>query len=105
MDQKEGSIYLLLQPFYGLTQNYRLSIFKQIHEITFHGKGGYSFTEVYNLPIYLRNYIYREIVQYYDNESKEIEKARNGKTGDLVKTPKNTSDRQADFSISRKRSG
>ena len=35
----------------------------------FHGKGGYSFGEVYNLPIWLRDFIYNEMSNFYKTES------------------------------------
>lgn len=59
-------------PFYGLTQEYRLHLFRQIHEIVFYGKGGYDFDTVYNLPIWLRNYIYHCISEHYEKEAEAI---------------------------------
>ena len=34
--------------FFGLTTQDRPNIFSQIHEIVFHGKGGYDWETVYN---------------------------------------------------------
>ena len=63
--------------FFGLTSNdlekvseIKLSIYKQIHQICFHGKGGYSWPVVYNMPIYLRRFIFSEIKQFYEEEQK-----------------------------------
>ena len=39
----------------------------------------FSFSEVYNMPINLRTFYYRRIAKHYDDERKEIEKARGGK--------------------------
>ena len=39
----------------------RLNIFKQIHEIIFHGKGGYDYVTIYNMPIWLRKFTFKEI--------------------------------------------
>jgi hypothetical protein len=47
----------------------RRNLFKQIHEIVFHGKGGYSYETVYNLPIWLRKYTYFEIQKFYEEEA------------------------------------
>lgn len=44
----------------------------------FYGKGGYDFDTVYNLPIWLRHYIYSEITKAYKAEAEAIEKAQNG---------------------------
>lgn len=62
--------------FFGLnTQTsvkYRASLFKQIHEIIFHGKGGYDYPTVYSMPIWLRNYTYNQMRKFYEQESKAI---------------------------------
>jgi hypothetical protein len=57
--------------FFGLTPEYRKNLFSQIHEIVFNGKGGYSWTEVYNMPIWLRRFTFEKMKEYYENESKE----------------------------------
>lgn len=63
--------------FFGLTQEYRTSIFNQIHEIVFHGKGGYDWATVYNMPIWLRNFTFHKIKDYYDKVKEQEEKALN----------------------------
>ena len=60
--------------FFGLTPTYRVSIFKQIHEIVFHGKGGYDFDTVYNMPIWLRNFTFKSIQEFYEKEKEEYDK-------------------------------
>jgi hypothetical protein len=64
-------LYQLQQTFFGLTPQYRKNIFDQIHEIVFHGKGGYSFSEVYEFPIHLRKYIYHTLTEYYEKQNKQ----------------------------------
>ena len=63
--------------FFGLTfdnaPQQRNSLFKQIHEIVFHGKGGYDWNTVYNMPIWLRRFTFNEIQKHYDAESKAYE--------------------------------
>lgn len=56
----------------------RLNLFKEIHEIVFHGKGGYDFYTVYTLPVWLRHYIYSEIQKYYKEEAAAIENSSKG---------------------------
>lgn len=63
--------------FFGLTQEYRLHIFTQIHEIVFHGKGGYDWDTIYNMPIWLRKFTYHKIKEFYDKEAEEAEKMQN----------------------------
>lgn len=50
----------------------RAKLFSKLHEMVFFGKGGYDFSTVYNLPIWLRNYIYQEILEYYRKEAEEV---------------------------------
>ena len=75
--------------FFGLTPDsapkIRKNLFTQIHEIVFHGKGGYDWHTVYNMPIWLRNYTFSLINEHYEKEKKAYEdanksKKRNSKT-------------------------
>ena len=61
--------------FFGLTTNDRENLFRQIHEIVFHGKGGYSWEEVYSMPIWLRKFTFARIREWYDKEKEANEKA------------------------------
>ena len=47
----------------------RLNLFKQIHEIIFHGKGGYDYYIIYNMPIWLRKYTFKEINDFYEEKA------------------------------------
>lgn len=40
----------------------------------FHGKGGYDHNTVYNMPIWLRKFTLRQIVEFYDKEKRNYEK-------------------------------
>ena len=72
--------------FFGLISEnipkLRVSLFTQIHEIIFYGKGGYDWETVYNMPIWLRRFTHKQIQDYYskinnqgndDNVQKSIE--------------------------------
>jgi hypothetical protein len=48
----------------------KVNVYRQIHQICFHGKGGYSWPVVYNMPLYLRRFIYNEIKTFYEEENK-----------------------------------
>lgn len=65
--------------FFGLTptsaKSLRNTVFSQIHEIVFHGKGGYSWGEIYNMPIWLRNFTFKKIKSYYDEQAEQSKKA------------------------------
>lgn len=70
----EALTYRSVSTFFGLTLEYRKSLFKQIHEIVFHGQGGYDHDTVYGMPIWLRNYTFRTIQKYYEDQKKEQDK-------------------------------
>jgi hypothetical protein len=75
----------LVLTFFGLTINeapqVRLGLFSVINQIVFHGKGGYDFNTIYNMPIWLRKFTYSEIKKFYDDEKKAHENASNGGKG------------------------
>ena len=43
-----------------------MALFNQIHEIVFHGQGGYDYDTVYNMPIWLRKFTFNKIKEWYD---------------------------------------
>lgn len=59
----------------------RVAIFTQIHEICFHGKGGYDWNTVYNMPIWLRKFTFNKINEYYVEKNRQIEEANDGDSG------------------------
>jgi len=61
--------------FFGLTPEDKPLIYSEIHEIVFNGKGGYSWSEVYNMPIWLRRFTFKKLKEHYDKENEAIEKA------------------------------
>jgi len=77
MVMKIESISQLGLAFFGLTSDTasetRAAVFKQIHQIVFHGKGGYDWHTIYNMPIWLRRFTFIEIQKFYDEEKKEYE--------------------------------
>ena len=56
----------------------RKSIFKQIHEIVFHGQGGYDYKTIYSMPLWLRKFTFHEIRTFYE-EKAAAEKGAKGK--------------------------
>ena len=70
-------MYLFLLTFFGLTPEYRLYVFSQIHEIVFHGRGGYNWDTIYNMPIWLRRFTFEKIKEFYEKEREESEKQQN----------------------------
>lgn len=44
----------------------------------FYGGGGYDWNTVYNMPIWLRKYIFNQIKEHFEKENKQAEDAQNG---------------------------
>jgi hypothetical protein len=65
--------------FFGLTSNTasetRLAIFTQIHQIVFHGKGGYDWHTIYDMPIWLRRFTFKQIYNFYEEEKESANKS------------------------------
>ena len=76
------SISQLGLAFFGLTYDLapqaRAVLFTQIHEICFHGKGGYDWNTIYDMPIWLRKFTFNKIKEFYNDEKEHMEKAKNG---------------------------
>lgn len=70
----------MVSTFYTLSSKeaaeYRRNIFKQIHEIVFHGKGGYTWPDVYDMPTWLRNWTFNEINIFYKEQNKQVQSAQ-----------------------------
>ena len=68
--------------FFGLTSDkapaYRKNLFTQIHNIVYHGNGGYDWHTVYNMPIWLRKFTFNEINDFIKDENKRRDKANKG---------------------------
>jgi len=81
--------------FFGLISEnipkLRISLFTQIHEIVFHSKGGYSWETIYNMPIWLRRFTYKQIQDYFskinnqDNDDNVQKSINNMKSVGAVK--------------------
>ena len=67
--------------FFGLTlensQTYRKNLFTQIHNIVFHGNGGYDWFTIYNMPIWLRKFTFHQIDQYNKDQNERANKSKN----------------------------
>lgn len=74
--------------FFGLTSEiasqFRFNLFKQIHEIVFHGKGGYTWETIYNMPIWLRKFTFFQLQNFYKEELEQSQNAQLGNKTTLV---------------------
>lgn len=76
----------MVSAFFTLTsqqaKDYRFNLFQQIHQVVFHGNGGYSWPDVYNMPIWLRKFTFSEIKKF--NEESNSPDNKSDKTSTLV---------------------
>ena len=59
--------------FFGLTPKNKIYIFSEIHELVFHGGGGFTYDIVYNMPIWLRKYHLRRIKDWFGKQNSQKE--------------------------------
>lgn len=56
--------------FFGLTSKYKADIQRQIFELVYYTKGGFTFDEAYfSLPVYLRNFHHRQLAELMKREA------------------------------------
>lgn len=61
--------------FFGLTPEYKLEVHKNMLMVAHYSKGAFSVMELYEMPVYLRNFYMREFAVLKQKEVDEIEKA------------------------------
>ena len=54
----------------------------EIHDLTYHGGGGFIYSEVWQMPIMTRRFHIRKINEFLENKLKAEEKAMKGDTID-----------------------
>ncbi len=60
--------------FFGLTPNYRQLLYTEIHDLVYHGGGGFIHSEVYNMPVWMRRYHIDRINEFNKKQNEELEK-------------------------------
>jgi hypothetical protein len=59
--------------FFGLTPKDKPELHKQIFQLMYYGKG-FTHSDVYDMPIYLRNFYYKQLSDTRKKENDEIKK-------------------------------
>lgn len=52
-------------------------MFSQIHDIVFHGNGGFDWETIYHMPIWLRRFTFNKVKEFYDKQNEERDKVEN----------------------------
>lgn len=68
-----------MSAFFGLNLEYKLGIHQEIFSMCYAGKGGFTFNELYNMPIHLRRYYLKLLADAIDRENKQSEEMSNSK--------------------------
>ena len=61
--------------FFGLTPNYKFQVYQEIHDLVYHGNGGFIYSEVYVMPIHIRRYHIKKIDELHRKRNDEDQKA------------------------------
>ena len=72
-DMRKKWRFRLIRTFFGLTDKYSEALYEQFFIMKHFG--GWSFTEMYNLPIGLRNWFCERMRKQFEEEKKEMDKA------------------------------
>lgn len=84
---KKGQLYLLQLTFFGLTQEYKLFLYEQLFDLCYYSQGAFTFSEVYSLPIYLRNFYYKKLADIKKKENESYEKANKSSSKSKIAKP------------------
>ena len=57
-------------PFFGLTTDYKLGLHQEIFSLCYFGKGGFTWSEVYELPIHLRRFYIQQVSKAIEEKNK-----------------------------------
>ena len=68
---------LLQRNFFGLSDSYQQNIYEQFFYLKYYG--GWSVFESYNLPVGLRNWFVKKLVDHMKEEADQIKKQSNSK--------------------------
>ena len=63
------------QTFFGLTSEYKLQLHKLLFTLTYFSEGAFSYTEAYNMPVYLRTFYLKQLQEVKAEEQKAIKAA------------------------------
>ena len=60
-----------------------------MHDLVYHGGGGFLHSEVYNMPTWMRRFHIQKINEHVKKENNEMEKSQKGKSNssDVAKPP------------------
>ncbi len=58
--------------FFGLNLEYKNIVLEEVHSLCYHGNGGFTHSEVYNMPIRYRHYHLKKIAEFIEKQSEAM---------------------------------
>jgi hypothetical protein len=77
----------LIPTFFGLGPSYRPVLHKQIFQLIYYGKGGFTWSDVYDFPIWLRIFYIKAINEAVEELNKENKKQMKSPKSSAIKRP------------------
>jgi hypothetical protein len=81
VELREGRIRQWAFPFFGLTDEYKITVHEHIYGLV---TIGFTFSELYSMPVYLRNFYLRLAIKKQEEEKREMDKIRGRTEGTPV---------------------
>ena len=69
-------IFHWLSSFFGLTVDQKPDIHREIFTLAYNSQGGFTQSEIYDMPIYLRKFYLRELIAAKKKEEEAIKAAK-----------------------------
>jgi hypothetical protein len=64
------------QTFFGLTSEYRVKLHQNIFSLVYYGNGGFTYQDVYAMPVYLRIFYMKQLEETKRAETELLESAK-----------------------------
>ena len=61
--------------FFGLTPTYKVAKQEHIFDLVYHSKGGFTYNDVYSMPVYLRVFYIKKLEKIFKERNNEHDKA------------------------------
>jgi len=63
---------------FGLPLEYKISLHEEIFNLCYYSNGGFTHSEIYSMPVYLRRFYIKKLVDTKKNEATQHETASKG---------------------------
>jgi len=65
----------LVLAFFGLTPSYKNILLEEIHTLCYFGQGGFTYDEVYSMPIRYRHYHLKKVIEHLEKQAEVMNKS------------------------------